>query len=140
MEEGKKKIIMAVVIVACLVAAGVITYTTRPEHGEGLGTIKPGTATIWIKCRNPDCENTWQMDKRAYFEYLQEHRVSMEVPPIVCPKCGQESGYRAEKCEKCGFIFERGAVAGDFPDRCPKCGYSAMEEARKKGKKASSDE
>ncbi len=139
MEEGKKKIIMIVVIVVCFAAAGIIYYKTHSSRGAGsIASIERGTETVWVKCR--DCGHTWQMDKRDYFEYLQEHRVTIEAPPIVCPKCGKESGYRAEKCEKCGFVFERGAVPGDFSDRCPKCGYSAREEARKKRKEARSGE
>jgi predicted RNA-binding Zn-ribbon protein involved in translation (DUF1610 family) len=137
MEEGKKKMMMIVVIVACLVAAGIITYSTRSRNTGGIESIKRGTEMYWLKCRNPDCEHEWQMDKRDYFEYLNEHREDappMSVPAIVCPKCGEDSGYRAEKCEKCGLVFERGSVPNDLPDRCPKCGYSAIEEARKKAR------
>lgn len=136
MEEGKKKTIMIVVIVACLVAAGIITYATRSGSTGGIESIRRGTETVWVKCRNPDCEHTWQMDRRDYFEYLRDHHdpMSMTAPAIVCPNCGEESGYRAEKCENCGLIFERGSVVGDFPDRCPKCGHSKTEEARKKAR------
>jgi ribosomal protein L37E len=74
------------------------------------------------------------MDKRDYFDYIEKHQVGMAIPPIVCPKCSEESGYQAEKCEKCGFIFEIGSVPNDVKDRCPKCGYSASEEARKKAR------
>jgi ribosomal protein L40E len=132
MEEGKKKTIMIVVIVVCIVAAVIITVATQSGSSTGgIESIKPGTAMLWIKCRNPKCENAWQMDKRAYFEYIEKYRVGMTVPAIVCPKCGEKQGYRAEKCGKCEFIFER-VAANDLPDRCPKCGYSAMEELRKK--------
>jgi predicted RNA-binding Zn-ribbon protein involved in translation (DUF1610 family) len=138
MEEGKKKIIMTVVILVCLVAAGIVTYSTRSSSkAGGIESIKRGTEMYWLKCRNPDCEHEWQMDKRDYYEYLNEHRREappMSVPPVVCPKCGEDSGYRAEKCEKCGLVFERGSVPNDLPDRCPKCGYSAIEEARKKAR------
>jgi predicted RNA-binding Zn-ribbon protein involved in translation (DUF1610 family) len=136
MEESKKKMIMAVVVAACLVAAGIITYATWPRSTGGIESIKRGTETVWVKCRNPNCENEWQMDKRDYFEYMAEHQepTSMTIPAIVCPKCGKESGYRAEKCENCGLVFERGSVPNDFPDRCPKCGYSATGEAGKKAR------
>ena len=134
MEEGKKKMIMIVVIVACIAAAVIITVATHSgSSAGGIESIKRGTATFWVKCRNPKCENTRQMDMRAYFDYLEKHRVGMTVPGVVCPKCGEDKGYRAEKCGKCGFIFERVATS-DLPDRCPKCGYSAMEELRKKAR------
>jgi ribosomal protein L40E len=131
MEEGKKKIIMIGIIMACIVAAIVITVATQSGSSEGgIDSIKRGEM-IWIKCRNPKCEEAWQMDKRDYFEYIEKYRIGMTVPAIACSKCGDKEGYRAEKCEKCGNIFERGAVSGDLADRCPKCRYSAQEELRK---------
>jgi ssDNA-binding Zn-finger/Zn-ribbon topoisomerase 1 len=134
MEEGKKKMIMIGVIVACIAAAVIITVATHSGSSiGGIESIKRGEAMFWIKCRNPKCEHTWQMDKRDYFDYLEKHRVAMTVPGIVCPKCGEGSGYLAEKCGKCEFVFERVATS-DVPDRCPKCGYSAMEELRKKAR------
>ena len=136
MEEVKKKMIMIVVVVACLVAAGIITYATRSGSTGGIETIKRGTATVWLRCRSPKCENTWEMDKRDYFEYLSEHQdpMSMLAPAVVCPKCSEEGGYRAEKCEKCGLIFERGTVPHDFADRCPECGNSQTERLRKEAR------
>jgi ribosomal protein L40E len=134
MEEGKKKIIKIVVVVACLVAAGIITYATRSgsSSSSGIDSIERGEM-IWLKCRNPKCENEWQLDKKDYLVYLKEHTTPgmMTAPPVVCPKCSEESGYRAEKCEKCGLVFERGTVPHDFADRCPKCGYSKAESLHK---------
>ena len=135
MEEGKKKIIMILLIVACIVAAVVITLATRQES-SGLDSIKPGAAMVWLKCRNPKCENEWQMDKRAFFDYLEKKRgaMVMTMPPVPCPKCGEESGYRAEKCGKCGIVFEKGSVPDAPSDKCPKCGYSPTEEAGEKAR------
>jgi ribosomal protein L40E len=131
MEEGKKKMIMIGVIVVCIVAAVIITVATHSGSSTGgVDSIKRGEM-IWIKCRDPKCENAWQMDKRDYYEYIEKYRVGMVVPGIVCPKCGEKNGYRAEKCGKCEFVFERGSVPNALPDKCPKCGYSAMEELRK---------
>jgi predicted Zn-ribbon and HTH transcriptional regulator len=39
------------------------------------------------------------------------------------------------KGEKCGFVFEWDSVPGDFPARCPECGYSKTEEIREKGRR-----
>jgi predicted Zn-ribbon and HTH transcriptional regulator len=133
MEEGKKKMIMVAIIVVCIAAAVIITVATHSGSSGGIDSIPPDQM-VWLKCRNPKCENEWQMGKRAYFEYLEKHHdpTAMTVAPIDCPKCGEKSGYRAEKCVKCGFIFERGSVPNDVADRCPKCGNSATEESRKK--------
>jgi uncharacterized OB-fold protein len=76
------------------------------------------------------------MEKKDYFKYIQEHinPMSMTMPPLVCEKCGEESIYKAIKCEKCGAIFFDNVTPDDFRDRCPKCGYSKTEEIRKKSR------
>lgn len=132
MEEGKKKMIMIGLVVACIAAAVIVTVMSRSGSSVGgINSMKRGEAMFWIKCRDPKCENTWQMDKKDYYDYMEKHRVGTTAPALVCPKCGAGSGYRAEKCEKCEFIFERG-TSNDLADRCPKCGYSKLEAARKK--------
>lgn len=134
MEGSTKKSILIGLIVVCLAAAGVITYKSRSKK-YGIESIKRGEM-IWLKCSNPDCGHEYQMDKRDYYQYLEKHvdPILMKTPALPCPKCGQESVYRAVKCSKCGTVFFYGAVKGDFPDRCPNCSYSQMEEDRKKAK------
>ena len=136
MEASKKKPIMIGVIVACLALAGIITYTTRSGETGGITSLKRGQEMFLLKCRNPGCEHEHQMDMKDYFVYMKEHQdpMSMTAPAIVCPECGEESGYRAVKCEKCGLVFERGTVPNDFVDRCPECKYSKTEESRKKAR------
>jgi ssDNA-binding Zn-finger/Zn-ribbon topoisomerase 1 len=131
MEEGKKKMVMVGIIAGCIVAAVVITVVTRSGGEGGLDSLRKGQEMYWIKCRDPKCENTWQMDKKDYFEYVEKNRAGFTVPGIPCPKCGGKTGYLAIKCPKCGYIFEKSPEGGD---RCPKCGYSALEEVRKKAK------
>jgi len=137
MEESKKKPIMIGIIVTCLALAGVITYLTHFRNPGGLESLERGTMT-WLKCRNPDCEYEYQMDLKDYFIYIRDHQdpMSMAAPAIVCPNCGEESVYRAEKCEKCGLVFERGSVPSDFADRCPKCGYSKTESMREEARES----
>ena len=88
----------------------------------------------WVKCRNQACEAEYEITKKEYFEYVEKHAdlALLEVPPLVCKKCDQESVYRAVKCAKCGLVFETGTVPSDFEDRCPKCKYSKIEEGRRK--------
>jgi len=141
MEDSKKKPIMIGVVVVCLILAAVITFATRSGNSGGIDTLKRGTM-FWVKCSNPDCEYTWQMDRKDYFQYLRDHQdpMSMAAPAIVCPECGEESAYRAEKCGQCGLVFERGSVPHDFADRCPECGFSNVEDMRKKGRQAGREE
>lgn len=130
-----KKPIMIAAVVACIAAAVIITLVSR--SGEtGIKSVPRGELT-WLKCRNPDCETEYQMDKRDYFEAIEKevrkHPMLMATPPLVCEKCSEEGVYRAEKCPECGLVFERGSMgAQNFADRCPECNYSQTEENRRK--------
>lgn len=134
MDEGKKKMIMIVLVVACVAAAVVITIATQSGGSGKISDIKRGEDTVWLKCRNEECGHTWQMDKREFFEYIEKNRMGMTVPAVICPSCGEDSGYQAMECPKCGTIFEKGAVPGAATDKCPECGYSMIEEMRAKRK------
>jgi len=129
MEQGSKKLVLVVVIVVCLGAAGVITFMQR-SGGRDLSAF--AGKKILLKCNNPDCGNMWEMDKKEYYEYVESH-----VDPqthladgVVCPKCGEKSGYRAVKCPKCGKVFFYGSVQSEYKDTCPDCGYSQEKEDR----------
>jgi len=104
-------------------------------RSRGIDSIQLGES-FWVKCQNPDCKAAYQMGKRAYFKYIEEHAdpMSPTAPPMVCEKCGEQSVFRAEKCMNpdCGIVFLRGSVPNDFADRCPKCKYSETEEIRKR--------
>ncbi|MBN2456345.1 MAG: hypothetical protein JXB29_07420 [Sedimentisphaerales bacterium] len=126
MEEGQKKVFKIIIVVVCLVAAGTI-YKMTSGGSSGLGHFKG--QLMWVKCNNPDCGDEYQMDKKDYFEQKQKNwdpRAPLSDPAIKCTKCGEMSVYRAEKCPKCGTVFFYGFGEG-FPDKCPECGYSAME-------------
>ena len=131
MEESKKNGIMIAGIVACFVLAGVITYINRSNSFNAKAFADE---RIWVKCNNPVCKAEYQMDIDNYLVSLQEHADPMSEittpPPLVCEKCGQESVSRAVKCKKCELIFFYG-TSTDFPDRCPECGYSSVEEREK---------
>jgi len=138
MEESKKKPIMIGVIIACFAVAGIYTYSRHSGGGGGIDDIPEGEM-IWVKCNNPACKAEYQMGKKAYFKYVQEHVQPMAptAPPLVCKECGEQSGYWAEKCTNpdCGIVFLRGAVPNDHADRCPKCGHSETEEIREARKR-----
>jgi hypothetical protein len=132
MEENTKKVVMVVIVVACFALAGFIVYKNKSSGGAG-GI--PAGSMIWIKCNNPACGHEFQTDERGYLKFVKEKMLPalMTVPPMTCPKCSQESAYRAIKCEKCGKVFFPNTVQGKFDDICPGCGLSKLEERRKSG-------
>ncbi len=135
MEEGKKKPIMIGVIVVCLAGAALITFIRRSGGDGGIEDI-PEEQMTWIKCNNPNCKAEYEMGLKKYHEYIRENMnpMAMVAPPVVCPKCGEQSGLRAEKCQNpdCAIVFIRGSVPNDFADRCPECGRSETEESRRR--------
>ena len=139
MEESKKKPIMIGVIIVCFLLAAVIAYKYSFSPEESGKEVFTGQL-LWVKCSNTDCGEAYQMDKKGYFDSIEEiirqnPMSMMETPALVCEKCGKESVYRAEKCPKCEVTFFRGATGrGDFADRCPECGHSASEEIRKQAR------
>jgi hypothetical protein len=136
MEEDQKKKVKIAVIVVCLVAAAVLALAQMDSDEVEIPEFKG--QVVWVLCRNPECEGSYTMPKNAYFVYLKENDnpQSLGPPALICEKCSKESGYRAEKCEKCDLVFEEGSIfqihgdVDDYPDRCPKCKHSKREEKR----------
>jgi len=134
MEESKKKPLLIGVVIVCLVVAGIITYATR-SGGGGEDFSEFQGQTVWLKCANESCGQAFEMDKAEYYkknnEYMAENPTAMIAPSFKCPECGEQTAYKAVKCNNCGHIFFPVQKGGDFADRCPKCEYSQTEEDRK---------
>lgn len=139
MEQSAKKLAMIAVIVVCLILAGVVTFMTMERTGVPNYLAKEMT---WVICRNQACENSYQITKKDYFVHVQKHHdwQMPEAPPLICPKCAEDSVYRAVKCEKCELVFEMGSVPKDYNDRCPKCRYSKIESRQEQKRAAAAGE
>ena len=137
----KNRVCIAVIVVSAALV-GLIFYLTHSPSPGGIESLKRGELT-WVKCNNPGCGKAYQIDKKDYFLQIEErmraHPMSLQTPALICEKCGQESVYRAEKCEKCGKILFSNSVPNDFSDRCPECGYSKTEADWKARKAARGD-
>ena len=135
MPAGLAKPVMLAIIVVCFALAVVIFIKSQSGGSGGLDTIKRGEEMYWVKCNNPKCGAVYQMDKKDYFEQIEEkmraNPMAMVTPPLTCKECGKQSLFRAVKCEKCGHVFFYGHDPTDFADRCPECGYSKTEAERK---------
>lgn len=133
---GLPKSVMVGIIVVCLGLAVLILYKFGTASGGPDLDVFEGEL-VWVRCANPDCRQTYQMDKKKYFEQVQKQArqslASMGPILIVCEKCGKRNLFEVVKCGNpdCGFIFRKGAAgAMDFADRCPKCKYSQTEKDR----------
>jgi Zn finger protein HypA/HybF involved in hydrogenase expression len=115
MEDSKKKTVMIGIIAVCLAVAAVVFIKTRPQDS---GSTPVTTQMVSIKCAA--CGAEYQMDMQKYTDYLQKNTsfTSMQVPPLVCEKCGKETAYAVVKCPKCETTFLRTTA---YP-QCPQCG------------------
>jgi len=129
-----KNTIYVIVIVVCIALAVLIFLKTQSSGPGGIDSIKRGEELYWVMCRNPKCKAEYQMDKRDYYEQIQEkmraNPMAMVTPPLTCQKCGVQSVLLAVKCEKCGLVFLYGADPTDFADRCPNCKHSKIKADR----------
>jgi predicted RNA-binding Zn-ribbon protein involved in translation (DUF1610 family) len=136
MEESKKKTVQIVVIIVCFSLAGLIVFRSCGGRGNPIHKGIRADEMQWVKCSAANCEHEYEMNRREYYQYLEDHvdPSFQVVPPLPCPKCGMESVYKAAKCEKCGLVFQTEWKRGDFSDRCPNadCGYSKIQEDRLK--------
>jgi len=130
MEKSRKKVFMIGIIAVSLILAGFVTFSTMYKGNSHLNKLKG--QTVWLKCRNPECNHSFEMDMKEYYEDLQNNRSSnvTRAMALPCPKCGKMSSYEAIKCDKCGNIFFVDRVKRDYFDRCPKCGFSKEEKQR----------
>ena len=92
MEESRKKPIMVIATVACLALAAVITYS---RYSGSAGTIDsiPDSEMIWVKCRNKDCGEEYQMGLKAYYKDIMANAnpIAPSAPALICKKCGEPS-------------------------------------------------
>ncbi len=135
-----KNTIYAIIIAACLLVAVLVFIKTRSGGSGGIDSISD-TAKVWMKCRA--CGGSYEMNRKQYYKEINEKVTAnaaamMLTPPLTCQKCQKNLAFLAEKCPNCGEVFFSGSVQNDYPDRCPKCKHSAVEDSRKAQKAAQS--
>ena len=141
MDDSRKKQVMVAVVVICIAVAAVVTLVFNNPFGGGSAGSK---GPVQMLCVNPDCGYAFEISRDEFRKQMMKKDPMgpmmgpMGAPPaFTCPKCGKESAYMATKCPKCGNVFIIDySISDDYPDRCPECGYSALEESRNKRNKA----
>ncbi len=134
MDEDKKKVVMIVIVVACLALAGALAYKNFGGGGGDIPAAAQGPQPLL--CVNPDCGHIFEMTMEERRQIMRERGRQMRrggPPAFTCPQCSEESAYQANKCTKCSTVFIADYTTSDFADRCPECGYSAIEERRQQG-------
>jgi hypothetical protein len=137
------KNVKIVVAAACFIVAASIFYFT--VLGGSGGSLSSGDQKMWFKCFNEKCNAAYSLTPDEFAKLQGDNPTMMmmgQMQAFQCQKCNQKTAYIATKCEneKCDevFIMQMGMVPGqanqDFPDRCPKCGYSAIEQMGKEKK------
>jgi predicted RNA-binding Zn-ribbon protein involved in translation (DUF1610 family) len=122
-----KNTIYAIIIVACLVVASVVIFTTR-SGSRNVGV--PNSQLTWVKCLT--CGDTRQMSLKGFWKQqraeMSARDNAMPSPCVTCAKCGKDTLAEAFKCPKCGVISRKGSLGlMEYDDRCPKCGFSQVE-------------
>jgi len=132
-EQGKKWLTIGLFVLSMLVAATVF-YRTFFSSSTGGG----GDRKVYLMCKS--CGG-FEISADEFRDMMNSQPGGM-MPPMMgspmlltCPKCNQKSCMKASKCEKCETMFipkmGMGQNPNTYPDKCPKCGYSAIEERQK---------
>ena len=79
---------------------------------EGADQQAAPTATLYVACSDPNCGAAFTITRGLDFKDW----------PVTCPKCGQQTGYRATRCPVCRQWYSH---APGTPDACPQCARKA---------------
>ena len=136
MDEDKKQKVKIVFVVVCLVLAAVVILLTRGK------SFSPGKTkrTIQMLCANEECNAEYEVTPEQFRETMVAgggpgSGLMRGLGPrrFVCMECEEESAFVAMKCTRCGFVFTQNYVDTlDYPDRCPECDYSEIEDRQSK--------
>jgi predicted RNA-binding Zn-ribbon protein involved in translation (DUF1610 family) len=123
----KKYIIIIVVCFAC--AIGITLFMIRGDSAP-----IPERGDIQMLCSA--CGYSVKVSSQEYDKMLRDkiqNRGLRTVSVFECPKCSKAALQESLKCPKCGNVFiPDWARTNDYPDRCPKCGFSEIEQERGK--------
>ena len=136
MDEDTKKHLAIGVAVICLLIAGIVFYRTMFAGSAGGGDM--GDREIALLCATcggfeiPADEFRELMSKQGPDMMMGMPGMPGQMMAMECPKCAKKTCYMAQKCQQCENIFVFGQARDqNYPDRCPKCSFSAMEDRQK---------
>ena len=128
--------------IGLMISIGVTMVLVLGFVGESMGPFGGNSGggssnePIVMLCANPACGKDYEISRNELQELMQEMgpggMMPMMQPVLKCKFCGEKSAYIAQKCEKCGTVFVPNYMdpGNEYPDACPECGYSKIEEMR----------
>ncbi len=131
MDEQTKKYLVIGLAVVCLSVAGTLFY--RSFFGGSGGGGNTGDRKIALMCVS--CGG-FEVSVDEFREMSRQQSPEAMMMPgqtaaMECPQCGKKSCCKAQKCKKCEAIFVFGQARDkNYPGRCPKCSFSAIEDRR----------
>lgn len=99
MDDKTKKILVSIVAVTAVIVAGTITVRTFSGGGSNVDSVIeniPDEDMFPMICHNPQCGHRGEMPRKEYLKETRRLAVelnSRDIPPLKCPKCGQDSYY-----------------------------------------------
>jgi len=133
MDEQTKKYLVIGLAVVCLSVAGTLFY--RSFFGSSGGGGNTGDRQVALMCASCGGFEVSGDEFREMMSQQGPEAMMMMMPgqaaAMECPQCGKKTCYQAQKCKQCETIFVFGqAKDKNYPDRCPKCSFSSMEDRR----------
>ena len=133
MDEETKKYLSIGFAVVCVAIAGTIFYRTMFGGSSGSGGGNRDIAMLCATCGG------FEIPADEFREMMSQQgpgamMMGMPGQPMAmeCPQCAKKTCYMAQKCQQCENIFVFGqAKDQNYPDRCPKCSFSTMEDRQK---------
>ncbi|OHB44124.1 MAG: hypothetical protein A2178_03400 [Planctomycetes bacterium GWC2_49_10] len=127
-------------IIGCCMglAALILGWQFWPAGGGGGEDVD-----IVMLCTNAKCDKAYKL-KPAEFQEMMSKQGGMDPMMMMggmsasfeCKFCKQKTASIAYECPKCKSVFVQpnpmmGGMSNDYPDRCPDCKFSQIEEDMK---------
>lgn len=123
-----------IIIVICITVFPGKDQPESPSPAGESGTASVSISGVPMLCLNDACNTAFEMETE---QFRSEVTSLLSDPPggqpptnltFTCPKCSQQTAQAATKCAKCANIFIPAyKTSEEPPDKCPKCGYSEIE-------------
>ena len=132
MDEETKKYLAIGLVAICLVVSGTVFYRSFFGNSTGAAGGNQDMALLCTTCGG------FEIPADEFRELMSKQGPGMmmgmpgQQMVMECPKCAKKTCYMAQKCEQCEAIFVFGqAREQSYPDRCPKCSFSRIEDRQK---------